>query len=112
MTLLAGNFRDILGTETLYLGVALALLLGGDLDLDLDLLPAGERDRLLGDRDLFLEDLGMESLSLSSFQSCLCLSCRSILASLTSFTKSLLLSSLSLFLCLCLGGDLCLCILS
>ena len=71
MTLLCGNLRDILGTDTLYLGVALALLLGGDRDLDLDLRLTGERDRLLGERDLFLEALGIDSLSLSSFQSCL-----------------------------------------
>ena len=55
--MLCGNLRDILGTDTLYLGVALALLLGGDRDLDLDLRLTGERDRLLGERDLFLEAL-------------------------------------------------------
>ena len=77
MTLLEGNFRENFGTETLYLGVALALLLGGDLDLDLDLLFTGDLDLLLGDLDLFLDTLGTDSLSLSlslsSFQS-LCLS--------------------------------------
>ena len=74
ITLLAGNRRGTLGTETLYLGVARALLRGGDLDRDRDLLRlSGDLDLLLGDLDLFLDTRGTESFSRSrsrsSFQS-------------------------------------------
>ena len=41
-----------------------ALLLGGDLDRDFDLL-AGECDLRLGDRDLLREERAVESFSLS-----------------------------------------------
>lgn len=41
-----------------------ALLLGGDLDRDFDLL-AGDRDLRLGDRDLLRDDRAAESFSLS-----------------------------------------------
>merc|ERR1719483_402874 len=68
ITLLEGKLRAILGTDTLYLGLVLALLLGGERVLERDRL-AGDRERLLGDRDLLREDLGRESFSLSSLQS-------------------------------------------